>query len=125
MAGRWSYRLRQIDLDGTIHFSPEVIVDVLTGVRDNSLPVVFALHQNYPNPFNPTTSLNYDLPATVHVTLKVFNVLGQEVATLVDKTQTAGRYNVSWNASGVGSGVYFYQILAGSFIDVKKMAIMR
>jgi hypothetical protein len=123
--GRWQYRLKQIDLDGTVHYAPSVTVDVLTDVDEHSLPKEFALYQNYPNPFNPSTLVRYDIPASVHVTLKVYNLLGQEVATLVDETQRAGRYGVNWNASGFASGMYLYRLQAGSFVEVRKMAVVK
>lgn len=123
--GRWQYRLKQIDLDGTVHYTPSVTVDVLTDVDEHALPKEFALYQNYPNPFNPTTVVRYDIPAAVHVTLKVYNLLGQEVATLVNEQQQAGRYTVNWNASSVASGVYLYRIQAGSFGEVRKMAVIK
>jgi hypothetical protein len=124
-AGQWWYRLKQIDLDGTIHLGPEVRVDVLTGVEENAAPTVFALYQNYPNPFNPSTLVRYDVPAATRVSLKVYNVLGQEVATLVSETKPAGRYSVEWNATGVANGVYFYHLVAGEFQSIKKMVVLK
>ncbi len=124
-SGAWRYRLKQTDFDGTVHFGPEVVVDAVTGVLENSLPKVFALYQNYPNPFNPTTTLRYDVPTPSQVSLKVFNVLGQEVATLVNGRQEPGRYSLEWNASGVASGVYLFRLEAGSFVEIRKMAVIK
>ncbi|HUN65050.1 MAG TPA: carboxypeptidase regulatory-like domain-containing protein [Bacteroidota bacterium] len=91
-----------------------------------TVPTVFALHQNYPNPFNPTTTLSFDLPTSSVVTMKVFNLLGQEIATLVNaQPYEAGSYNISFNASALPSGVYFYRIQAGSFENVKKMVLLK
>ena len=91
----------------------------------NSLPRKFTLHQNYPNPFNPTTTISYDLPVRSRITLKVFNVLGQEVATLVNGEVEAGRHQVLWNAAGVPSGVYVCRMNAGHFVETKKMILVR
>jgi hypothetical protein len=123
--GTWWFRLKQIDFDGTIHFAPEVMVETATGVDGSSLPKVFALYQNYPNPFNPTTTLRYDVPRQSHVTLKVYNVLGQEVATLVNEQQVAGSYRIEWNATGFASGIYLCRLEAESFIGIRKMAVIK
>ena len=85
----------------------------------------FELYQNYPNPFNPVTIIRYDLPSQSKVTLKIYNILGQEVVTLVDAVQEAGRKIVSWNASQLASGVYFYRLNAGEFSGVKKMLLTK
>jgi len=97
---------------------------------DATLPRSFALHNNYPNPFNPATTIAYDLPAPAHVTLEIFNVLGQKVRTLVDDYQEAGAQTVVWDGrdSGnreVATGVYFYKIRAGDFTDSKKMLLLK
>ncbi|MDI6767954.1 MAG: T9SS type A sorting domain-containing protein, partial [Bacteroidota bacterium] len=93
------------------------------------LPKQYSLHQNYPNPFNPSTKIRYDLPKDARVTLKVYNLLGQEVKTLVDEIQNAGFRSVKWDASDSPSGVYIYRIYAEgsgkSFFDVKKMIIVK
>ena len=93
--------------------------------NENGKPTVFALNQNYPNPFNPSTLINYSLPTSEYVSLKVFNLLGQEVATLVNGVQDAGYKAVEFNSSNLPSGIYFYKIQAGSFSDLKKMVIMK
>ena len=85
----------------------------------------FFLSQNYPNPFNPLTTINYELPITNYVELNVFNLLGQKVATLVDKKQPAGRHQVEWDASKMASGVYYYKLVAGEFSEVRKMILIR
>ncbi len=89
------------------------------------IPQTFKLSQNYPNPFNPTTAIGYQLSAVSDVELSVYNLLGQKVVTLVSERQAAGYYKVEWDASGFASGVYYYRIEAGEFVDVKKMILLR
>jgi hypothetical protein len=97
-----------------------------TGVADgNLLPKEFYLAQNYPNPFNPSTTISYQLPAQSHVTLKVYNVLGQEVATLVNEVKEPGSYEVMFDAKGLASGVYLYRLTAGSLTQTKRMVLLR
>jgi len=91
----------------------------------STLLTSFVLEQNYPDPFNPTTVIRYQLPVTSHVTLKVYNVLGQEVATLVNEEMKPGSYEVTWDASGVASGIYFYRLQAGSFAETRKLVLLR
>jgi hypothetical protein len=94
-------------------------------VNQQSIPPVFALHQNYPNPFNPTSLICYDLPDDGKVTLRVYNVLGQVVKTLIDEEQPAGYKQVAFDMSAMGSGIYFYKITAGKYSEMKKMALVR
>ena len=88
-------------------------------------PYAFNLSQNYPNPFNPITTINFQIPIANNVDLSIYNLLGQKIETLVSGRQPAGRYQVEWDARGFASGVYFYKIEAGNFIEVKKMIIIR
>ncbi len=99
----------------------------LTGIETSevSVPVNFELKQNYPNPFNPSTKIQFSLPVNQTVTLKVFNMLGQEVATLLNKDMTAGYHNINFNANGFSSGIYLYQLKAGNFIQTKKMTLLK
>jgi len=92
---------------------------------ESLLPAEFTLTQNYPNPFNPTTVINYSVPVTGTVVLKIYNMLGVEVATIVNGVQDPGYKSVVWNASGMPSGIYFYKLTAGSFTDVKKLLLMK
>ena len=95
-------------------------------VEDEQLiPTEIALEQNYPNPFNPSTTIKFSLPSSGYATLKIYNALGEEVAELLDKKLTNGTYQVEWNASNVPSGVYFYQLKTGSFVQTKKMILMK
>ena len=98
-----------------------------TGVdeRQEQIPYRFALEQNYPNPFNPSTIINYQLAMNSHVTLKVYDILGREVATLVNEEKPAGSYSVQWNAGGVASGVYFYKLEAGSFSATRRLMLIK
>jgi hypothetical protein len=99
---------------------------LLTGIASTQpIPQEFSLSPNYPNPFNPATTIEYNLPKGARVQLKVYNVLGQEVATLVDGVVTAGQHSVSFNASNLASGVYLYRIAAGTFVSTRKMVLVK
>ena len=117
-AGNVGYRLKQIDFDGRFDYSD--IVDVSVGK-----PTLFSVNQNYPNPFNPTTEISYSLPKVSNVTLKVYNTLGQVVATLVNERQEAGRHIVEFNGTKLSSGIYFYSIRTEENVSVKKMILLR
>jgi len=100
------------------------ITAVITRDGD-AVPATYELSQNYPNPFNPSTSIRYSIPVNGQVTLKIFNILGQEVRTLVNTVQSSGSYVVNFNASSLSSGVYFYQLRAEGFVSVKKMMLLK
>jgi hypothetical protein len=147
--GKYQYRLKQIDMDGSIKYY------YLTETIEIMSPDKFELHQNYPNPFNPTTKIKYSIPSVIlssskddesgvtlrlrqltdqsdiKVTLKVYDVLGNEIVTLVDEQKEAGYYEVEFstesfgNATQLTSGVYFYRLQAGNFIQTKKMVLLR
>lgn len=125
LSGRWLYRLRQIDLDGTEHFTQGIQVNILTGVSGRLLPTEYTLGQDYPNPFNPSTRIDYAIPKESHVRLEVYNLLGQRVAVLVDEAKPAGYYTASLDASGLGSGLYFYRLTAGQVTFTKKMIVLK
>jgi len=110
--------------NGTVWRRP--LSDTVTSVDmlSSDVPTHFSLDQNYPNPFNPSTTIRFDVPKAANVTLKIFNTLGQEVALLVNGGKDAGYYQATWNAN-VPSGVYFYRLQAGEFVDTKKMTLLR
>ncbi len=119
-------------LGGLPHLGSYFVVDDLSlsstsdvANRPNGIPKAFGLEQNFPNPFNPTTNIIYDIPTQSHVTLTVFDVLGHEVATIVNEVQAAGRYKAVFDASALASGVYLYRIQVGSFVDSRKMIVVK
>ena len=119
------------DNEGWIVGQPGVILHttnggVITDV-DDEINIVrkFELHQNFPNPFNPSTKIQYSIPQSNNVVIKIFNVLGKEVGTLFNEEKPAGTYEITWNAENLPSGVYFYQLTAGKFIETKKMLLIK
>ncbi|RKY93313.1 MAG: hypothetical protein DRQ13_09615 [Ignavibacteriae bacterium] len=121
ISGTYLYKLKQIDFDGSFEYSNEIEVEV------DFTPKEFALYQNYPNPFNPTTTIEYQIPEQSFVTLKVFDVLGNEITTLINEEKPAGKYNVELRIDNIelSSGIYFYQLKAGRFIQTKKMILLK
>ncbi|WP_304129941.1 T9SS type A sorting domain-containing protein [Ignavibacterium album] len=121
-SGKYQYRLKQIDFDGTFEYSSIIEVEITS-------PTSFALEQNYPNPFNPSTKIRFNIPDVgselAQTTLKVYDVLGNEVAILVNEEKPSGRYEIEFDASSLTSGVYFYRLQSGSFIETKKMILLR
>jgi len=117
-SGKYLYRLKQIDFDGTIEYSNEIEVNV-------SVPEKFELSQNYPNPFNPSTKIKYQIAASSPVSIKIYDVLGNEVVTLVNEIQPSGNHEVTFDASSLSSGIYFYKLQAGSFVEMRKMTLLK
>ena len=110
--------------DGWVTYS--VVDSIVTNVENpGTIPNEFTLYQNYPNPFNPTTVISYHLPVSGNVTLKIYDLLGREVAVLVDENKPAGKYQINFNASELASGVYYYQLKNGNFIQIKKMVLIQ
>ncbi len=101
--------------------------EILTGVKDGNkgVPASFSLNQNYPNPFNPTTTIGYDVPVRIHVTIVAYDILGRLVETLVDGERQPGHYEVTFNASRLPSGIYFYRLQAGSFSETRKLSFVK
>ena len=104
-----------------------VVVSAATGIEDqsSSIPGKFEISQNYPNPFNARTAIEYALPQDSHVKIVIYNLLGQNIESLVDQSQTAGIHQVIWNAADVPTGVYFYRIEAGDFTQTRKMLLTK
>jgi len=90
-----------------------------------TLPLTFAISQNYPNPFNPSTKIRFSIPQSEQVVISVFNIQGELVESLVNKEMDAGNYQITFDGSGLASGLYLYRIQAGSFIETKKMTLMK
>ena len=90
-----------------------------------NVPGTYTLSQNYPNPFNPNTRIKYSIPKSSQVTLKIFNTLGEEIKTLVNEEKPVGIYELTWNAANLPSGVYFYQLKTGEYINTKKMVLLK
>lgn len=123
-AGNYLYRLKQIDNNGEFSYSSEVEVNVET------IPTEFALYQNYPNPFNPTTTIKYSVPKIINnqssiINLKVYDILGNEVATLVNEEKEPGIYEVEWNATDLATGIYLYRLQSNGFVTVRKALIIK
>ncbi|MDP2303933.1 MAG: FG-GAP-like repeat-containing protein [Ignavibacteria bacterium] len=117
-SGSYAYRLKQLDNDGKYEYSKEVEVDL-------GMLTEFSLQQNYPNPFNPETVISYQLPVSGNVSLKVFDMLGREVVTLVNEVQEAGMYDVSFNGKAFASGAYIYRFQSGNYVKINKMVLMK
>ena len=118
LSGSYTYRLKQMDFDGSFAYSDEVAIEI-------SQPDVFYLGQNYPNPFNPSTNIKYSIPQDGMVSLKVYDLLGKEVATLVNEPQQAGTFDVVFSGSNLASGVYYYQLIAGDLTSTKKLMLTK
>lgn len=116
--GTYYYRLKQVDFNGSFTYSEIVEVDI-------TQPLEFTLEQNYPNPFNPSTEIKYQIPVAGFVSLKIYDVLGNEVSNLVNEEKPAGSYNEEINLVNFPSGVYFYTLQAGKFIETRKMILLK
>jgi len=128
-SGNYSYRLKQIDFDGSFEYLPDRQGSNAIEV-DITQPAEFSLGQNYPNPFNPETKIKYAIPSgglgiETAVQLKIYDVLGNEVAALVNEEKLPGEYQITFDGSGLVSGIYFYSLNAGNFSETKKMILLR
>ncbi len=118
-SGKMYYRLKQIDYDGSYNYSKTI------EVNSTNAPINFNLSQNYPNPFNPNTTINFSIPKSGNVLLRVYNVLGQQVRTLINGFMESGLHTVNFNAQGLESGLYFYKLETEGFNQVKKMTLLK
>ncbi len=115
----------KLDLVRAIIGKNEIGTGIATGPTEGTIPDGYALRQNYPNPFNPSTTISFSLPSRSFVTLKIFDVMGREVASVISQKMAAGSYSRKWNASGFPSGVYFYQLQAGAYTETKRLVLMK
>jgi hypothetical protein len=111
-------------------FTTNIVTDVEDDEYGDVLPYRFELSQNYPNPFNPVTTIEYNLPRRSHVTIEIYNILGQKVRTLIDREESAGSYAITWDGrTNIGqqaaTGVYLYRLQAGDHIETKKMLLLK
>jgi hypothetical protein len=102
-----------------------ILVNTTGVLADNNIIKGYSLSQNYPNPFNPSTTISFDLPTKSYVSLKVFDVMGREVATIASEELSAGTYTRQWNASNMSSGIYFYRLQAGNYFESKKLILLK
>ena len=116
--GTIHYRLKQIDYDGSYNYSQ--VVEVIL-----ELPLVFSLEQNYPNPFNPVTNIRFSIPVSGFTSLKVYDIMGREVASLVNSELIAGIYEYRFDAGKLNSGTYFYSLTSSDFKQTKKMLVLK
>ncbi len=116
--GKYSYRLKQVDYEGSYEYSNVVEANI-------KLPAKYELLQNYPNPFNPSTTIQFNLPKESFTKLEIFNVVGEKVETLVSEPLSVGIYKYKWDAGGYSSGVYFYRITTGNFVQTKKLLLTK
>ncbi len=117
-AGHYTYRLKQIDFNGTCSYSAEVTVEVQS-------VYTYFLDQNYPNPFNPSTTIKFGVKEKSNVRIDIFNSIGEKVNTVLNAEREPGNYQVEFNASDLPSGVYIYRIEAGQYNSIKKMILMK
>lgn len=120
LSAKYTYRLKQIDFNGSFEYSSTINIEV-------NAPIKFSLEQNFPNPFNPSTNIKFTLPEKTNVVLKIYNVLGTEIITLLNEIKEAGSYETNFNAGelSLSSGIYFYSISAGSFSEIRKMMLIK
>jgi len=125
-AGKYTYRLRQMDLNGGETYSSVITINIVLGIAGDAAPKVFQLLQSYPNPFNPTSTIKFSVEHAEHASVIVYDILGQQVARLFDGQAEPGHYyHLTFDGSELGSGIYFYRIITDSHHDMKKMLLLR
>ena len=135
---RWSEQINNVNVGGPALGRNGILIVCGTGTdvraystqpvsvaMNENNPETFFLFQNYPNPFNPVTSIEYSVNSRQFITIKVYDALGNEISTLVDEEKAEGKYKVDWNASGLASGIYYYQFKSDSFVETKKMILLK
>jgi plastocyanin len=123
--GTYTY---QCDFHSGLGMTGQFDASSTAGVKDantSNLPDAFKLRQNFPNPFNPATTFSFDIPSMTHVSLKIYNLIGEEVATIVNENMSPGSYSKVWNAASMPSGVYFYKLQAGQFTGTRKLVLLK
>lgn len=127
ISGTYYYRLKQIDTNGGFEITDTISATLITSslIEDEISQIEFSLSQNFPNPFNPSTVISFQLSAASKVNLKVFDVLGNEIAVILNEEKNTGRYDVVFNSSNLTSGIYYYQLSAGNLVQTKKMILLK
>jgi len=115
------YRLKQLDFDGTFKYSPEIGVTI----EEVITPIAYELKNNYPNPFNPTTTISYQIPEEGHTLMLIYDMLGREIAQLVNEQQMPGIYKLDFDGSELGSGIYFCKLISGNYVKTIKMLLVK
>lgn len=118
LPGKYNYRIKQINNDGSFEYYGIVEAVII-------MPTTFVLEQNYPNPFNSLTTISFTLPSKLNVSLKIFDFLGRDMTTIISEELPAGIHSQQWNAEGLTSGIYFYKLQAGRFIQTKKLVLLK
>ena len=127
----YSYKIAAYDYAGNrSDYTEPIIVTMLSATDLGVIPNIYALHQNYPNPFNPTTQISYDLPESEFVSIDIFDLMGRRVKSLINNNQDAGYRSIYWDATNnlgqpVSAGMYIYTIIAGEFVQTKKMVLLK
>jgi len=126
--GAWIFKVTDQasgDTGRVENYCLNILYNAVLAVNNQQLPVKFELAQNYPNPFNPVTSIRYSVPRQSFVLIRIYDLLGREVKTLVSEMRSTGNYEVEFNASYLASGIYFYRMESGDFTDVKKLVLLK
>jgi hypothetical protein len=121
----YAYRIKGYSVSAETDYSNEASLSLTAVKTDEALPKEYSIRQNYPNPFNPSTTFSFALPSRSFVSLKIFDLLGRDVATIVSESLNAGRYTRQWNAGTMPGGVYFYRLQAGTFTATRTLILLK